>query len=153
MLARNEGGGMDGVRLVSWNVAGRKEPWRELVKMGAFIGSVDPSTHRILAAGDLNMAYGTLDNSWESLAVRERTVFDRMEALGLKYLGPQFPAGRRADPTPVHLPEDTRNVPTFFSNRSSPAAAYVQLDHVFASVGFHEHVHVRALNEVDEWGP
>ena len=34
MLARNEGGGMDGVRLVSWNVAGRKEPWRELVKMG-----------------------------------------------------------------------------------------------------------------------
>ena len=117
MLARNEGGGMDGVRLVSWNVAGRKEPWRELVKMGAFIGSVDPSTHRILAAGDLNMAYGTLDNSWESLAVRERTVFDRMEALGLKYLGPQFPAGRRADPTPAHLPEDTRNVPTFFSNK------------------------------------
>ena len=135
MLARNEGGGMDGVRLVSWNVAGRKEPWRELVKMGAFIGSVDPSTHRILAAGDLNMAYGTLDNSWESLAVRERTVFDRMEALGLKYLGPQFPAGRRADPTPAHLPEDTRNVPTFFSNKG------------------HEHVHVRALNEVDEWGP
>jgi len=71
---------------------------RIISDLSAFIGSVDPSTHRILAAGDLNLAYGTLDNSWESLAVRERTVFDRMEALGLRYLGPQFPAGRRADP-------------------------------------------------------
>ena len=47
-----------------------------------------------------------------SLAVRERSACDRMEALGLKYLGPQFPAGRRADPTPAHLPEGTCNVPT-----------------------------------------
>ena len=28
-----------------------------------------------------------------------------------------------------------------------------QLDYAFASRGFHERVSVRAMNEVDEWGP
>ena len=50
MLARNEGNedcGMDSVRLVSWNVAGRYEPWGELVKMGVDVALLQ-ETGRIL---------------------------------------------------------------------------------------------------------
>ena len=118
---------------------------RIISDLSAFIGSHDPSTHRILAAGDLNMAFGGRD--------RERTVTDRMEALGLELLGPQYPAGRQADPTPDHLPADTLNVPTYYRTSQSPATATTQLDWAFASRGFHNTVTVRALNSVEEWGP
>lgn len=119
--------------------------------LSMFIGDTDPSTHRIIAAGDLNMDYRTLGKEWQSLAVRERTVWQRMEAIGLKYMGPQYPAGRRADPIPSHLPQDARNVPTYRANERAEAAQ-LQLDHAFASRGFHESVEVRAMNGIDEWG-
>ena len=67
-------------------------------------------------------------------------------------MGPQYPNGRRADPSPDHLPADTKNVVTYYSVRSSPETARLQLDHVFASRGFHESVRTRAMNGVDEWG-
>ena len=124
---------------------------RIISDLSVFIGDVDPSTHRILAAGDLNMAHRTLGNEWQSLAGREQTVWQRMEAIGLEYMGPEYPAGRRADPRPSHLPQDTKNVPTFRGNKP-PDAADIQLDHVFASRGFHNSVAVRALNDVQEWG-
>ena len=50
-------------------------------------------------------------------------------------------------------PEDTRDVPTYHTNRQTPAQANRQLDYAFASGGFHETVTVRALNGVEEWGP
>ena len=118
---------------------------RIISDLSAFIGSHDPATHRILAAGDLNMAFGG--------RARERTVTDRMEALGLELVGPQYPAGRQADTTPDHLPADTRNVPTYHTTSQSPATATTQLDWAFASRGFHQTVTVRALNSVEEWGP
>ena len=31
--------------------------------------------------------------------------------------------------------------------------AQVQIDHVFASRGFHEEIQTKALNEVADWGP
>ena len=124
---------------------------RIISDLSVFIGDVDPSKHRILAAGDLNMAHRTLGNERQSLAVRERTVWQRMEAIGLVYMGPEYPAGRRADSTPSHLPQDTKNVPTFRGNKP-PDAADMQLDHVFASRGFHNSVAVRALNDVRKWG-
>ncbi len=124
---------------------------RIISDLSTFIGDTDPSTHRILAAGDLNMDYDTLGNERYSLAVRERTVWQRMEAIGLEYMGPQYPAGRRADPIPKHLPRDTKNVPTYRGNKT-PASAGLQLDHAFASRGFHKSVTVRALNGVAEWG-
>jgi endonuclease/exonuclease/phosphatase family metal-dependent hydrolase len=69
-------------------------------------------------------------------------------------MGPQYPAGRRADPIPEHLNEESLDVPTYYSKSSNtPAGAYVQVDHVFASRGFHTEVEATALNEVDEWGP
>ena len=126
---------------------------RIISDLSAFIGSTDPATHRILAAGDLNTFYGATDDNRLVLAARDRTVFERMNALGLEFLGPQAPeGGLQADPTPPGLPTDTRNVPTFYAAGQKPDAAANQLDYVFASRGFHEQVTVRALNSPDEWG-
>ena len=84
---------------------------RTISDLSAFIGSTDPNTHRILAAGDLNMAFSEKDD--DPFLVRERTVVDRMDALGLELIGPQYPPGRKVDPTPEYLPADTRTVPTY----------------------------------------
>ncbi len=127
---------------------------RIISDLSTFIGSTDPATHRILAAGDLNTFYGATDDNRLVLAARDRTVFDRMEALGSEFLGPQAPeGGRQADPTPQGLPADTLNVPTFCAAGRNPENAANQLDYVFASRGFHEQVKVRALNSPEEWGP
>lgn len=125
---------------------------RILSDLSVFIGHNDPSRHRILAAGDLNMFYGATGR-WLSLPERERTVWDRFKALGLEFLGPQAPNGRQALMAPPDVPPDTRNVPTFYRAGKSAADAAAQLDYVFASRGFHEKIKVRALNEIDEWGP
>ena len=117
---------------------------RIISDMSAFIGDIDPSTHRILAAGDLNTIYGATDDNRLALPARDRTIFDRMNALGLEFIGPQYPNGRRAEPTPQGLPKDTENVPTYYTTRQSPATAQNQLDYVFASRGFHDSVTARA---------
>ena len=125
---------------------------RIISDLSAFIGSTDPGTHRILAAGDLNMIYGATEDNPLALAARERTVFDRMSALGLEFLGPQHPAGTQANPMPRGLPPDTDNVPTYHTVRKSPESAENQLDYAFASRGLHEEVTVRALNSPEQWG-
>ena len=125
---------------------------RIISDLSAFIGNTDPGTHRIVAAGDLNMVYGCEPDDPQSLAARERTVFDRMDALGMVLLGPRFPHGRQAAPAPHGLPPDSGNVVTYHSNRQCPDTAQHQLDYVFASRGFHDSVEVRALNGVEEWG-
>ena len=116
----------------------------------AFIGYYDaPDKHRILAAGDLNMSFQSTD----VFDHRAQTVLDRFRALGLEYLGPQYPAGHRADPVPQHLNEGSLDVPTYYHKPSNtPAGAYAQLDHVFASRGLHKEVRARALNEETDWG-
>lgn len=125
---------------------------RIISDLSVFIGCTDPTTHRILAAGDLNMFYGAT-GSRLSLPERERTVWNRMEALGLEFLGPQAPHGRCAGQTPDDVPCDTKNLPTYYKTRESPETAANQLDYAFASRGFRETVSVRAMNEVHEWGP
>ena len=124
---------------------------RIISDLSAFIGYYDrPAKHRILAAGDLNMSFQSTDQ----FNHRAQTVLDRFEALGLEYLGPQYPAGRRADPIPEHLNEESLDVPTYYHKPSNtPAGAGVQIDHVFVSRGFHEEVQTKALNGVAEWGP
>ena len=122
---------------------------RIISDLSAFIGSTDSRTHRILAAGDLNMAFWSTDE----FDHRARTILDRFQALGLDYMGPQYPAGRRADPVPEHLGEESLDVPTYHTSRKTPAGAQVQIDHVFASRGFHEEIQTKALNEVADWGP
>jgi len=51
------------------------------------------------------------------------------------------------------LPEDSLNVPTFYTNRQTPATASRQLDFVFASESIADRISVKALNSVEEWGP
>lgn len=107
---------------------------RIISDLSAFIGDTDPSSHRILAAGDLNM-----ENSGEdAFRARESSVWERFKALGLEYLGPQVPNGR---PTPAC----NKRVVTYKPTKT-------QLDHAFASRGFHENVKVRALNSLGCWG-
>ncbi len=109
--------------------------------------------HRIVAAGDLNVLYGYGEYGNSYWASRYETVFSRMSALGLSFVGPQAPAGRCADPWPEELPRMSKNVPTYHTNRQTPATATRQLDFVFASYDLVDQVNVSALNEPDGWGP
>ena len=118
--------------------------------LSVFIGTQDG--HRVLAAGDLNLLYGYGDNGSEYWAGRYGTVFERMEALGLSFAGPQAPNGRMAQLWPEELPRESKNVPTYRPT-ADPAGATRQLDFVFASQSMADSVSVRAINELHEWGP
>ena len=124
---------------------------RLISDISVFVGQ--QSGHRILAAGDLNILHGYGENGSVYWASRYATVFDRMRALGLSFVGPQAPAGRRADPWPDELPRTSHNVPTYHTNHQMPATATRQLDFVFASNGLAEQCQVSARNEPDAWGP
>ncbi len=117
----------------------------------AFIGR--ERGYRIIAAGDLNILHGYGDYGNSYWAARYRTVFDRMEALGLSFAGPQHPNGRQAHPWPDELPRESKNVPTYHTTRQNPTTATRQLDFVFASRPLLKSMSVRALNEPEEWGP
>ena len=119
--------------------------------LAAFVGR--QRGHRIVAAGDLNLMRGYSADGSAYWAARYRTVFDRMSAMGLPCIGPEFPNGRQADPWPAALPKESRNVPTWHSLGKSPTVADRQLDYVFASQGLADALSVRALNEPKEWGP
>ena len=126
---------------------------RAISNLSTFIGDLNPTTHRILVAGDFNLIHGALDSNPLALPARDRSVFARFQALGFEFVGPQYPNGRRAGSTPTGLPPDTANVPTYYTTRQRPQSAASQLDYVFASRGFHEAINARALNSPDEWGP
>lgn len=126
---------------------------RIISDLSAFIGHVDPCSHRILAAGDLNTIYGSLDNDPTWRKARDCSIWSRMRALGLKFLGPQAPHGRQATPMPDFMKPHTKDVVTFRTAAQTPATANRQLDYVFASRGFHKNIRTRALNSVDGWGP
>ena len=108
--------------------------------------------HRIIAAGDLNISFDYEFGYHGSFAARAQTVMDRMAALGLCYMGPQYPNGRQADPKPKRLKPDSREVVTYHTVARDIPTAHIQLDHVFASCGLSEVVTTRAMNEIDEWG-
>ena len=122
---------------------------RVVSDLSGFIGS--QANHRIIAAGDLNILYGHGENGSRYWAARYQTIFDRMAAMGVPFVGPQAPNGKQADPWPHELPRDSRNVPTYYTKK--PETATRQLDFVFASRGFHESIKVRALNSIEDWGP
>jgi len=83
----------------------------------------DGSVHRIVAAGDLNIYRGYGERGSGYWAGRYETVFARMAALGLPFVGPQAPNGRPADPRPPELPEGCTNVPTYHTSHQTPATA------------------------------
>ena len=110
--------------------------------------------HRVIVAGDFNIFYGHGEGGSVYWKERYASVFARFEALGMKFVGPQFPdGGRQADSRPDTLPAESMNVPTFYSNRQKPATATWQLDFVFASRSLSDRIRVRALNAIEEWGP
>ena len=137
----------------SWSVgASDVSAHRILSDISAFIGHEDPSKHRILAAGDLNMIYGATGRTL-ALPDREKAFWDRVGALGLEFLGPQAPDGWQPSGPQPDVPPDTKNVPTWAQIGRNREEANRQIDYAIASRGFHERVKVRALNRADEWGP
>lgn len=124
---------------------------RLISDLSALVGQ--QTGHRILAAGDLNILHGYGENGSAYWASRYATVFARMAALGLSFIGPQAPAGRRANPWPDELPAESANVPTYHTSHQTPATATRQLDFVFASAEFANRVCVSARNEPEHWGP
>ena len=124
---------------------------RIISDLSALIGT--QARHRIIAAGDLNILYGYGEEGSAYWRDRYASVFERMRALGLKFVGPQAPNGNQADPWPAELPAWSRNVPTYHTSRQTPATATRQLDFVFASMSLADNVSVRALNAPSDWGP
>jgi hypothetical protein len=124
---------------------------RLISDLSAFISN--QTGHRIIAAGDLNILHGYGEHGSKYWASRYATVFARMDALGLSFVGPKAPAGRQADPWPGELPLGSTNVPTFHTNKQGPATATRQLDFTFASKKLAKDVCVSALNDPDHWGP
>lgn len=112
-----------------------------------------PSGHRLIAAGDLNILHRYGENGDPYWAARYATVFDRGEAMGLRFVGPQAPHGRQAFPAPAELPAGSLDVPTYHTRQQGPRGATRQLDFVFASTSIADRVSVTARNEVEEWGP
>ena len=70
-------------------------------------------------------------------------------ALGLRFVGPQAPKGRQAEPWPDELPTASKNVPSFHHTRQT---ATRQLHFVCASETIADHVGVEAVNQPEEWG-
>jgi endonuclease/exonuclease/phosphatase family metal-dependent hydrolase len=104
-------------------------------------------------AGNLNILFGYGEYRSAYWASRYATIFSRFSALGLSFIGPQAPDGRKADPWPEELPLTSNNVPTFYyTTRQTPTTAPRQLDFVFASNFMAGHVQVRSLNAIDHWG-
>lgn len=119
--------------------------------ISVFVGR--PDRHRIVAAGDLNVLYGYGEGGNEYWGRRYDSLFQRMAAVGLPFVGPQAPNGRCAQPWPAELPTSSRNVPTYHTKQQTPVTAARQLDFVFASSDLTDSLTVRAVNAVEEWGP
>ena len=113
------------------------------------------SRTRMIAGGDLNIWRRKSDRptpwTWDGFPMHYGTVFDRMAAIGLPFVGPQAPHGRQpTDPGK----RETGDVLTFYTPQEGrPEKATQQLDFVFATRNIADRVAVRALNEVEEWGP
>lgn len=72
----------------------------------------------------------------------------------MRFVGPQAPdGGLQVLPWPKELPVDSRNVPTYRTNKVKPETATRQLDYVFASDSIADRLSVRAANSPEEWGP
>lgn len=109
---------------------------------------------RVIVAGDWNILHGYGEGGNAYWGGRYQTVFDRLEAMGLTFIGPQAPdGGRQADPWPDELPTDSRDVATHRRHRNDPATATRQLDFVFASRSIADSLTVQACNGLeDDWG-
>ena len=104
-------------------------------------------------AGDLNILYGHGEYGSDHWRARYETVFTRMTAIGLPFVGPQYPNGEQCTPWPTELPISSKNVPTFRTRKTDPSSATRQLNFVFASRETCCSLRVRACNSPIDWGP
>ena len=118
---------------------------RLISDLSVFIGQ--QRSHRIIAAGDLNLFHGYGDRGSPYWRARYQTVFDRMAAIGLRFVGPQLPSEQG------EVQGVTRNIPTFRKDRHRPETASDQLDLVFASEDIADRVQTSALSGANAWGP
>ena len=140
----------------AWETAARGRDYadaaahRILSDLSALLGP--RRAHRVIVAGDWNILHGYGESGDEYWKARYDSVFGRATALGLRFVGPQHPNGRQADPWPDELPRESLCVPTFHHSGQTPTTATRQLDFVFASNSLADRIDVRALNEPQEWG-
>ncbi len=129
----------------------------------------DASMHRILSdisaltsgqdrpvvlAGDFNLVRelnSPMDaETWNR---RQSNVFDRLDALGFTFVGPQTPNGvPPSTPTPG-MPTNSRAVVTHRHKRGDPETGHYQLDYVYVTHQLVDRTRTRALNDGEEWGP
>lgn len=107
----------------------------------------------LIVSGDWNILRGYGEHGATYNKGRYQTVFDRAEALGLRFVGPEYPQGRQADPWPPELPTDSKCVPTYHHGGQTPETATRQLDFVFASESLASRVQATAVNDPGDWGP
>jgi hypothetical protein len=109
--------------------------------------------HKIIVAGDLNILHGHGEDGSAYWQARYQTVFSRMAAIGLPFVGPQHPHGEQCSSWPTELPRASKNVPTFRTRKADHSSATRQLDFVFASQDLVGRLRVHARNTAAEWGP
>ena len=124
---------------------------RIISDLSALIGRQEG--HRIVVSGDWNILHGYGEHGSTYWGHRYQTVFDRMESIGLRFIGPQQPNGHAAENPAEELPAGSLDVPTYRTRRDDPSSGQRQLDFVFASESMADSLTVRALNGENEWGP
>jgi hypothetical protein len=124
-------------------------PHRIISDLSSFVCS----KYRVIVAGDWNILNRYGERGDKYFGARYTSVFDRMEAIGLPFQGPQAPNGRQAHPWPDELPVNSKDVPTYHTRQQDPRDATRQLDFAFCSTRLANNISVVARNEVDEWGP
>jgi endonuclease/exonuclease/phosphatase family metal-dependent hydrolase len=132
-----------------WKMMADTSVHRLISDLSALVGH--ETDHGIVAAGDLNILRGYGEEGSSYWARRYQTVFDRMEAIGMPFVGPRLPGGERPVNRPSEMPPDSDTVPTYRTRQKEPASATRQLDFAFASKAIAKRIRVRALT--DEWGP
>jgi hypothetical protein len=100
---------------------------RILSDLSAFSTSTKPRDD-LIVAGDWNLLHGYGEDGHPYWKARYDTVFARAEALGLRYLGPEYPRGRRTDPRPSEMPSESLTAPTYRTRWQNPLTATRQLD-------------------------
>lgn len=129
----------------------------------------DASMHRILSdisaltsgrdrpvvlAGDFNLVRDLNSPSdAETWNRRQANVFDRLEALGFTFVGPQTPDGVPPIVSTPGMPADSRAVVTHRPKKTDPGSGRYQLDYVYVTHQLVDRTRTRALNDGDEWGP
>lgn len=86
-------------------------------------GCLDQSEKRAITASAW-LFYGAT-RSRLALRERDRTVWERMHALGLEFLGPQAPHGRSSESASADVPADTKNVPTVYYQGRGPEVSLI----------------------------